>query len=234
VYFYSHRAHSANPLIFFFHCDKKYELWGFLDGISIALSHLDVNNEHYENEFRMIHAKFGVLWLGVLAGLLWGDIVVVAAETPQGPSDWGLATVVVGKDRALELEQKLGASPCLVPSVSGESVSYLYNVGGAKGSSFLRFEVNGHVDAITISKDPPLAGVCYAPAPLAVSLATSKGLQLGATVEEVTRLYGNPTDRFSVGPLMRFRYVAVYDRSYEWDLVFRNGRLVEWTVSTEE
>jgi hypothetical protein len=93
--------------------------------------------------------------------------------------------------------------------------------------------MNGHVDAITLSKDPPLAGVCYAPIRLSTPLQTGKGLHLGATLEEATRLYGKPTESFSVGPMTRYRYVAMYDRSYEWDLVFRNGLLVEWTVATE-
>jgi hypothetical protein len=33
--------------------------------------------------------------------------------------------------------------------------------------------------------------------------------------------------------MTRYRYVVMYDQSYEWDLVFRGGKLVEWTVATE-
>ena len=172
---------------------------------------------------------------------LWVAIVVLLAGAPawavesvDGPGDWVLATVVVGKDGAPEVERKLGLSSCLLPSSSGETLSYLYNVSGAQGPYFLRLEVNGRVDAITISKDPPIAGVCYAPTRQAVSVQTGKGLNLGATIEEVVSLYGKPTESFSVGPMTRFRYIAMYERPYEWDLVFRSGHLVEWTVATED
>jgi hypothetical protein len=113
-------------------------------------------------------------------------------------------------------------------------MSYLYNVQGIDGHYFLRLEVSGRVDAITFSKDPPLTGVCYAPARLTIPLRTARGVQLGTTTDEVVKLYGEPMDNFSVGSMARFRYVTTLDRSYEWDLVFRNGRLVEWTVATGE
>lgn len=159
----------------------------------------------------------------------------VWAAEPQGMvHDRGIATVLVGSDGASDVERKLGASPCLVPSLTGDTVSYLYNANDAKGRSFLRLEVNGRVDSITVSKDPPLAGVCYAPLAHTMSLRTEKGLELGATMEEVLRLYGKPTERFAVGSMARFRYVAMLDRPYEWDLVFRDGRLVEWTVVSED
>lgn len=172
---------------------------------------------------------------------LWMTAVVMLAGTPvwaaapaDGPGDWVLATVVVGKDGAPEVERKLGLSSCLLPSSSGETLSYLYNVNGTQGPYFLRLEVNGHVDAMTISKDPPIAGVCYAPTRQAVPVQTGKGLNLGATIDDVVSLYGKPTESFSVGPMTRFRYLAMYEQPYEWDLVFRNGRLVEWTVATED
>lgn len=159
---------------------------------------------------------------------------VEAAEREGGPTDKGIATVQVGTDGAPDVERKLGASPCMVPSVTGDTVSYLYNAKDAKGHYFLRLEVNGRVDSITVSKDPPLAGVCYAPLAHTMSLRTEEGLELGATMEEVLRVYGKPMERFAVGSMARFRYVAMLDRTYEWDLVFRDGRLVEWTVVSEE
>jgi hypothetical protein len=113
-------------------------------------------------------------------------------------------------------------------------MSYLYNVQGNDGHYFLRLEVSSRVDAITFSKDPPLTGVCYAPVRLTVPLRTARGVQLGATTDEVVKLYGVPMESFSVGSMARFRYVAALDRPYEWDLVFRNGRLVEWTVAAGE
>lgn len=173
-------------------------------------------------------------WLWGLAVLLTWGTASWAAEEEGVPNDRGVATVVVGRDGALDVERKLGSSPCLVPSLSGDTVSYLYNAKGVKGHHFLRLEVNGRVDAITVSYDPPLAGVCYAPLHQTVSLRTEKGLELGATSEEVVRLYGRPAEQFSVGPMTRFRYVAMLDRPHEWDLVFRDGRLVEWTVATDE
>lgn len=176
---------------------------------------------------RVMRAAAGVFLLSCYAP-------VVAAEPGGLESDRGIATVRVGSDAARDVERKLGPAPCLVPSISGDTVSYLYNVQNAAGHAFLRLEVNGQVDAITISKDPPLAGVCYAPVQKAVVLRTNSGLELGATMEEVIRLYGKPSERFSVGSMARFRYLAMLDRPYEWDLVFRDGRLVEWTVVTEE
>jgi len=174
-------------------------------------------------------------WVGlilmVFASPTW------AAEgvfVPPVPHDRAMASVVVGKDSPPEVHRKLGDSPCLVPSLSGETISYLYNVHSKEGHYFLRLEVNGHVDAITVSKDPPLTGVCYAPIRHAVQMRTEQGLQLGATTDEVITLYGKPAESFAVGSMSRFRYLTVLDRPYEWDLVFRDGRLIEWTVSIGE
>jgi hypothetical protein len=167
-----------------------------------------------------------VFGLNALAG--------AAPTGPAGPSDWELASVIAGKDTAPEVEQKLGRSPCLVPNSTGDTISYLYNIPGQKGTYYLRLDVNGHVDAITVSQDPPIAGVCYAPVHVSIPAKTGKGIELGATIDEVVKLYGEPTERFTVGPMARYRYVAMYHQSFEWDLVFRNGRLVEWTVSIEE
>ncbi len=169
-----------------------------------------------------------------LIGLFVIGLNTLAEAAPVGPSDWELATVVAGRDTAPEVERKLGLSSCLVPNSTGDTISYLYNVPGTKGPNYLRLDVNGRVDAITVSQDPPIVGVCYAPMRVSLPLRTAKGIELGATIEEVVKLYGEPTERFAVGPMSRYRYVAMYDRSYEWDLVFRNGRLVEWTVSTED
>ena len=69
---------------------------------------------------------------------------------------------------------------------------------------------------------------------LSLPVRTGKGIELGATIDDVIKLYGGPTARFAVGPMARLKYEAMYDRPYEWNLVFRNGRLVEWTVATEE
>lgn len=165
---------------------------------------------------------------------LSGGGPVWAAEPERILYDRGIATVLVGSDGASDVERKLGASPCLVPSLTGDTVSYLYNANDAKGHYFLRLEVNGRVDAITLSKDPPLAGVCYAPLARTMSLRTEGGLELGATMDEVVRVYGKPMERFAVGSMARFRYVAMLERTYEWDLVFRDGRLVEWTVVSED
>lgn len=182
----------------------------------------------------MILSNLVTLLNGIVAGILLIGPSAWAAELTHGPGDWEMASVIVGQDGATEVQRKLGSAPCLLPSASGGTTSYLYNVAGQKDRMFLRFEVNGRVDAITLSKDPPIAGVCYAPAGQSVSVKTGKGLQLGAPLDEVINLYGKPTESFSVGPLTRFRYVVMYDRAFEWDLVFRGGRLVEWTVATEQ
>jgi hypothetical protein len=175
--------------------------------------------------FGVVIGSVGILVLGFTT---W------AGAASVGPSDWELATVVAGKDTAHEVERKLGKTACLMPNSTGDTISYLYNVAGQKGPYYLRLDVNGHVDAMTISQDPPIAGVCYAPTSVSFRAKTGKGLELGATTDEVVTLYGEPSARFAVGPMARLRYVAMYDRPYEWNLVFRNGRLVEWTVATEE
>ena len=178
------------------------------------------------------HEHFGMMF-ALAAFIVLGFTTWAGAASP-GPNDRELATVVAGKDTAHEVERKLGRTACLMPNSTGDTISYLYNVAGQKGPYYLRLDVNGHVDAITISQDPPIAGVCYAPTSASFRAKTGKGLELGATTDEVVTLYGEPTARFAVGPMARLRYVAMYDRPYEWNLVFRNGRLVEWTVSTEE
>ncbi len=157
-----------------------------------------------------------------------------AEPPPEGPSDWELATVLVGKDHAREVETKLGHAPCLLPSSSGDTLSYLYNITGKEGALYLRFVITDRVTSMTLSKDPPIAGVCYGPAEKAIPPRTGKGVELGATMDDVTRLYGRPTESFSVGPLTRYRYVTVAGLHCEWDLVFRNKRLAEWTVALEE
>src|SRR5438093_8521844 len=172
-----------------------------------------------------VNSEENIRWIRYGGGLLWALMVLLvsgglswAAEPDGTPNDREFATVVVGKDSAPDVERKLGDAPCLVPSDRDETVSYFYNVPGAEGHHYyLRLEVNGKVDAITVAKDPPLTGVCYAPVHRTVSVRTGKGVQLGATTEEVIRLYGKPTESFSVGPMVRFRYVAMLDHPYEWD-----------------
>ena len=169
-----------------------------------------------------------------LTGLIVFGFTTWAGAAPVGPSDWELATVIAGKDTGSEVEKKLGRTACLMPNATGDTISYLYNIAGQKGPYYLRLDVNGHVDAMTVYQDPPIAGVCCAPVHVSPSAKTGKGIELGATIDEVVKLYGEPTERFAVGPMARYRYVAMYHQSFEWDLVFRNGRLVEWTVATEE
>lgn len=176
-----------------------------------------------------------LLWLMLaLTGIFVFGFIVLANAAPVGPNDWELATVVAGHDTAREVERKLGLSPCLVPNSTGDTISYLYNVPGGKGPTYLRLDVNSHVDAITVSQDPPIVGVCYAPMRVSLPVRTAKGIELGATIDQVIKLYGEPTARFTVGPMARLRYEVMYHRPYEWNLVFRNGRLVEWTVATED
>ncbi|WP_447972204.1 hypothetical protein [Nitrospira sp. Kam-Ns4a] len=172
----------------------------------------------------------------ILAATFALPMIGRADDTPEQDrvGDIELASIVLGQDGPAEVERKLGRSPCLIPSASGETVSYLYNVQSSEGRSYLRLEVNSLVDAITLSTDPPLTGVCYGPVRRNVPIRTKKGLQLGMTTDEVLRIYGKPQETFAVGALVRFRYQAMLDRPYEWDLVFRNGRLVEWSAVTTE
>jgi len=101
-------------------------------------------------------------------------------------NDRELGTIVVGYDRAADVQQKLGNVPCEVPSASHTTVSYLYQVDGR---AYLRLEVTDTVDALTLSINPPLTDLCYAPVLRPIALRTGKGLQLGATGDEVIHLY---------------------------------------------
>lgn len=148
--------------------------------------------------------------------------------------DTQLATVVLAKDRDGEIQRKLGSQPCVVPASNRTTMSHFYRSGEG---IYLRFDLNGDgVESMTMSLDPIVSGVCYAPLGRSIQVITGKGLHLGDAVEKVTQLYGEPTQMFKVGSLVRFRYDSdgELDRYYEWDLVFRDGRLVEWTAYSRD
>lgn len=174
--------------------------------------------------------------IGVIAAVLMGPGAARAESHIEQYryGDTELATVMLVRDRDPQVQRKLGSAPCAMPAANREAISYFYRSADGK---YLRFEINDDgVEAMTMSLDPIVTGVCYAPVGRPIPISTGKGLRLGDSIERVTALYGEPKSKFAVGTLVRFRYDsdAELDRYYEWDLVFRDGRLVEWTSYSRE
>jgi hypothetical protein len=84
--------------------------------------------------------------------------------------------------------------------------------------------------------DTIIAGVCSAPLARSLNIGTGKGVHLGDSMEKVLHLYGTPTEQFRVGSMVRLRYYSERERGryYEWSLVFRKDRLVEWAAYSYE
>jgi len=92
------------------------------------------------------------------------------------------------------------------------------------------------MESMTMSVDPIIVGVCSAPVARSLNNSTGKGLHLGDTMEKVVHLYGEATQQFTIGSLVRFRYYSERKRGrfYEWSLVFRKDRLGEWAAYSYE
>jgi hypothetical protein len=56
------------------------------------------------------------------------------------------------------------------------------------------------------SQEPTVTDVCYAPLSQAIPIRTGKGIELGDSMERVSRVYGEPNQKFQVGSLVKFRY----------------------------
>lgn len=156
---------------------------------------------------------------------------ILTRTADANPNDRQLGTIMIGRDGVEDIQRKLGNALCRVTSASHTTVSYLYNVAER---AYLRLEMTDTVQAITLSASPPLVEGCYTPVQHPFPVQTGKGLQLGATTDDVIHLYGMPSLTFREGPLQRFQYEAILDHPYEWDVLFRNGRLIEWTVAVYE
>lgn len=177
-----------------------------------------------------------VFSLGLLPILGW-------AESDIGLTEAELATVVLLQDHR-GIQAKLGGTPCAaaIPHNS-ETASYFYRT---PEGSYLRFVVNRKpsdvdyqlVESMTMSLDPIPAGVCdrslngtlngHSP-----NIGTAKGVRLGDSIQTVTRLYGEPKEKSpdNTGALrLRYDWDHQVDHYYEWNLVFRDGRLVQWTA----
>jgi hypothetical protein len=97
-------------------------------------------------------------------------------------------------------------------------------------STYLRFDINSAGIESMTSREPTVTDVCYAPLSQAIPIRTGKGIELGDSMERVSRVYGEPNQKFQVGSLVKFRYEGEMDHSYKWDLIFRNGGVVEWSA----
>lgn len=150
--------------------------------------------------------------------------------------DGELATIVLPGDKVSDVVRKLASEPCEVsaPGQEQEIVSMFYQ---SADGTYLRFEVNADgIESMMMSVDPIISGVCSGPVSRLVDIGTGKRVHLGDSIEKVLRLYGTPTQEFTVGSLVRFRYFSERERGryYEWSLVFRKDRLVEWAAYSHE
>lgn len=148
--------------------------------------------------------------------------------------DTELATIVLPSDTVSDAVRKLASKPCEVPASNPETVSMFYQ---SADGTYLRFEVNSNgIDSMMMSVDPIIAGVCSAPVARSANIGTGKGVHLGDSMKKVLRLYGAATQQFAVGSLVRLRYYSERERGryYEWSLVFRKDRLVEWAAYSYE
>lgn len=158
-------------------------------------------------------------------------------------ADKELATVILARDEGGDIQRKLG-TPCVVPATDRQTVSYMYRTDN---DNYLRFVVNVTrsdlsyqlVESMTMSVEPIVQAPCYnssrgsANGQLA-NIHTGKGIKLGESIEEILRFYGEPNEKHVNGSQVRLRYDAGFDmdRYYEWTLIFRDGRLVEWTAES--
>jgi hypothetical protein len=149
-----------------------------------------------------------------------------------GDSEW--VTIVLPGDKVSDVVRKLGSEPCEVSASKPETVSMFYQ---SANETYLRFEVNSNgIESMMMSVDPIITGVCSAPVARLLDIGTGKGVHLGDSMEKVLHLYGAATQQFAVGSLVRLRYYSERERGryYEWSLVFRKDRLVEWAAYSYE
>src|SRR5690242_16780938 len=112
-----------------------------------------------------------------------------------------LATIVLPDDKVSDIGRKLASEPCEVPASNPETVSMFYQ---SADGTYLRFEVNSNgIESMVMSADPIIAGVCSTPVAQSLNIGTGKGVHLGDSMEKVLHLYGEATQQFAVGPLVR-------------------------------
>ena len=148
--------------------------------------------------------------------------------------DGELAAIVMPGDKVSDVVRKLASEACEVSASGQERVSMFYQ---SADGTYLQFEVKADgIESMMMSVDPIISGVCSALVGRSVDIGTGKGVHLGDSIEKVLRLYGTPTQQFTVGSLVRFRYFSERERGryYEWSLVFRKDRLVEWAAYSHE
>jgi hypothetical protein len=193
---------------------------------------------------------FSVL-LGGAAALLAGAMLASngwasskeTSELIEHTGDTELATVALIKDGEGDILAKLGANHCTVPGSSQGTLAYLYRTADGR---YLRFMVNkapsdvdyGRIEAMTMSVNPVVSGACYQPVSgslngHSVNVGTRFGVHLGDSIEKVKAVYGNPAETRADGSrtlTARYQWDREIDHYYDWHLVFRDGRLVEWTA----
>jgi hypothetical protein len=178
------------------------------------------------------------LLMGLLPGNGWAF-----SEDVERTGDTELATVFLIKDGEMELMEKLGSNPCVIPGSSKDTVAYLYQTADGR---YLQFVVNkasydvdyGRVEVMTMSLNPIVSAACYQPVGgsldgRSLNVSTGLGVRLGDSLEKVRDVYGSPSETRSDGmPVVtvRYRWDREADHLYEWTLVFRDGQLVEWTA----
>gem|GEM_PF-6526240 len=147
--------------------------------------------------------------------------------------DKEMAGVVLGKDKKADLDAKFGGESCIIPSLKGKTLSHFYIT---KGGEFLRFDIMGNVVvSMTISMDPIVSGICYAPIGKAVPLSTKLGIQLGDPMDKIINVYGKSMTKIVSGDIVRLKYrTGGTNRVHiENNLVFRNKKLVLWSSAIQ-
>ena len=190
--------------------------------------------------YRLSDIKRRTLSISILvlfvATPVWAQSVLVGPNV-QGRSP---SAIVLGRDTGADVIRKLG-TPCIVQSPEKKSAFYLYRRDGGyltlgvnESPSDVQYQL---VESIAMTVDPVVDAICYTRIGQATlgtlgDMGAEKGARLGDSIDEVLRLYGPPAEQVTTsGSELRLRYDTGYeaDRYYEWQLAFRDGRLVEWT-----
>ena len=167
-------------------------------------------------------------------GLIPSAWAIEKGLAPYPFGDPELVTITLTRDREPDIVRKLGSHPCVVPAPNRPLESLFYK---SADGAHLRFDVGSDgLESMTMSADPIVSGVCYAPVGRSLKIETGKGVRLGDPLDNILGLYGQPTEQFAVGTLVRCKWDTAneLDRYYEWDLVFREGRLVEWSALSRD
>jgi hypothetical protein len=168
----------------------------------------------------------------------WAQPSLAAGEI----DDVQLASIVVVNHPAQAVKKILGEPTCQVTAPDQATTTYIY---ARPQGEFLQVVVNKisyHVDfqlvqslrMISLPSGHTPCPSLLSPVRVSPSQAftTGNGIRLGDSIAQVTQVYGEPVLKQIEGDLVHLQYAwdQKIDHYYEWNLVFQNGRLMEWTV----